>query len=179
MTLLLEDLAEMPFFIINCLKLRVDTNNHGACKGFTLIELMIVIAIIGILSAIAIPNFIAYREKAKIASVATNLKNFEKGFMAYAIDEGEFPNDSHIVLPDLPKMENYISPEVWGKATPMGGTYNWEGPDNYPYAGIAIFEATAPEKDMRLLDSMLDDGDLTLGKFRQTPNGRYTYIIEE
>jgi prepilin-type N-terminal cleavage/methylation domain-containing protein len=126
---------------------------RGASKGFTLIELMIVIAIIGILAAIAIPNFLNYRRKAQIAQAASDIKNFEKGFIAYALDEYEFPDDS--------------------------GTYNWEGADSYPYIGISILDATAPQKDLELLDSMLDDGDLTQGKFRQTPNGRHTYIIEE
>lgn len=42
-------------------------------KGFTLIELMIVVAIIGILSAIAIPNFITFRYKAKTSEAKSNL----------------------------------------------------------------------------------------------------------
>jgi type IV pilus assembly protein PilA len=169
----------MLLFKVKSFEKEAEKKDHQDCKGFTLIEVMIVIAIIGILAAIAIPNFIAYRKKAKIASVAANIKNFEKGFMAYAIAESEFPNDSHIVLPDLPKMANYINPADWAQTTPLGGTYNWEGPNNYPYAGISIFEATAPQEDLRILDSMLDNGDLSQGKFRQTPNGRYTYIIDE
>lgn len=53
-------------------------------KGFTLIELMIVIAIIGILSAIAIPNFLSYRQKGYDAQALSNAKNWYSACAANA-----------------------------------------------------------------------------------------------
>ena len=63
-------------------------------------------------------------------------------------------------------------------ARPLGGTYNWEGPNSYPYAGISIYQPNATDAQFAELDAMIDDGDTSTGEFRQTPNGRYTYIVE-
>jgi type IV pilus assembly protein PilA len=75
-------------------------------KGFTLIEVMIVIAIIGILAAIAIPQFSRYRMRAYNSAVISDLKNT-------SLAEEAYYNDNQSYTKDMSKLPgNYASEGV-------------------------------------------------------------------
>jgi len=63
-------------------------------KGFTLIELMIVIAIIGILAAIAIPQFSAYRERGFNASAESQVRHVAGFLEAYFVDNDTYTTNN-------------------------------------------------------------------------------------
>ena len=65
-------------------------------KGFTLIELMIVIAIIGILAAIAIPQFVSYRQKGYNTEAKAELKSFYTACQAYFAENA--PSDCSLSM---------------------------------------------------------------------------------
>src|SRR5690348_8035166 len=63
-------------------------------KGFTLIELMIVVAIIGILAAIAIPAYSDYTERAKVSELVTIASACKASVSEYYQAQGIFPNNN-------------------------------------------------------------------------------------
>ncbi|RJP32883.1 MAG: prepilin-type N-terminal cleavage/methylation domain-containing protein [Candidatus Omnitrophota bacterium] len=60
-------------------------------SAFTLIELLIVVAIIGILAAIAVPNFLNARLKAQIARVEAELRAIDEAYTTYRLDNNSYP----------------------------------------------------------------------------------------
>ncbi len=70
-------------------------------KGFTLIELLIVVVIIGILAAIAIPKFGATKQKAYVAAMKSDLKNFVTSEESYFADYNTYGTAANVVAAGL------------------------------------------------------------------------------
>jgi type IV pilus assembly protein PilA len=118
-------------------------------KGFTLVELMIVVAIIGILAAIAIPNFLQFRMKAKTSEAKSNLgaiRTTEVAYFAewnfYVANQGQNPAGT---LDGAKRTWSAASRfSILGFA-PEGGVYygySLQGTDNFPIQTVG-FTATA------------------------------------
>jgi len=143
-------------------------------SGFTLLELLITVAIIGVLASIAIPSYQDYLKRARMTELAQQFGHMKSILNIYAQEVGAYPDDTHIVPPNGVTM-----PDYWSEETVLGGNFNWEGPDRYAYAGVAILGATAPERDIMMFDRIIDDGDLSTGIFRLAGNGRHVFILDE
>lgn len=150
-------------------------------RGFTLVEILIVVVILGILAAIVVPRFAGASDEARQVAFITELKIFADAAEYFTAREGAFLEDSS--TGDIPAgFEDYIKTDGWLDGTPIGGRWDAELNENGITSGIGVhFQGDNPGDDfMRQIDERFDDGDLSTGVFRQlTDSNRFYWVIAE
>lgn len=147
-------------------------------EAFTLVEIMIVVAIIALLAAVAVPSMLRARERTRNAKFANAVRIADGAFETYAAEHGTYPLDvARGVLPA--GMKTYFGDKLdWTAPTPIGGNWDWDANVFGFKAGVSVVAPNLSDAQMTVIDEEIDDGVLASGSFRATAAARYTSILE-
>ncbi len=167
---------------------RPSNSNRSPTRAFTLVEMAVVITLIGVLAAIAIPAYRHIALRSKAAAVINDIRTFSTTFITYNTQNGHWP-----ASPGTPgqipiEVQDAVS-APFALPTPIGGYYNWENDDTsngfHVTAAISIVSTgtSTMSDDLDLLqminDLMESDGDLNSGSVRLGSTNNLVFIIEQ
>jgi len=98
-------------------------NSTSRKAGFTLVEIMIVVAIIGLLAAIAIPNFVRARTTSQMNACINNLRQIDGAKQQWALETKQATNATPVISDLVPYLKNSVTCPAGGSAATFGSSY--------------------------------------------------------
>lgn len=155
-------------------------------RAFTLVEIMVVVVIIGLLAAAALPAYRLITIRSRATTVVNDLRTFSTVFITYSLQNGRYPDDGDPqVVP--PQVAGQL-PGNFTQRTPIGGVYKWNfnvPADGVPAKAALIIQAESgnPIMDdldqLEAVDKQIDDGDLATGNLQLGSTNSLVFIIEK
>lgn len=155
--------------------------------GFSLVELAVVVGILSIIIAIAVPSAMQLLLQARATAVENDLRVFTAAFQAYANEHGDWPagDGTPAALPD--GMAGSLAPTNWAARTPIGGHYTWDPNSLHQglrYRAVIVIASSADSSttdsaaQLQRIDDQLDDGDLTSGNVVLGYRNSLVFVLE-
>jgi len=150
----------------------------GCAPGFTLVEIMVTVVIIGLLAAIAVPTVKRVQRRSRDTRFISDVRAFSQAFETYAMKSGAWPPDANrSIVPN--GMSGELRDTVWMSTNSLGGAWDWDYKQNGITAAISTVAVTIDDQEMTQIDAMFDDGNLATGNFVKSAAGRYSYILQK
>lgn len=154
-------------------------------QAFTLVEIMVVVVIIGLLAAAALPTYRRITMRSKGTTVVNDLRTFSTVFITHSLQNGRWPADGDPQV--VPSEVAGQLPTNFIRRTPIGGYYKWNL--DVPADGITAKAAIIIQADsgnpiiddleqIEMIDQLIDDGNTSTGNLQLGSTNSVVYIIE-
>ncbi|MEM7810935.1 MAG: prepilin-type N-terminal cleavage/methylation domain-containing protein [Planctomycetota bacterium] len=148
--------------------------------GFTLVELIVVVAVLGLLAAVAMPKFSGVADESRRSAFAAQLGTFVDALETYHAEHGSWPSDSPTrQMPS--ELSPYLNAAAWESRTPLDGEWDFEPNVGGVTAavGVQYYYGTPVPADLEAVDAVLDDGNTETGSLRWVTTDRFYFVLEE
>ncbi len=154
-------------------------------RGFTLVELIVIIVVLAVLGGVAIPKYIDFSQRAKVTATAATWKMLTRAVNEYMLMNGDVPppNVNDGIMPA--ELKPYFSnDEIATRPPAIGGMWDYDEWSAYGWAGvgmrvsISVTQSPAPQSTFQQIDAMVDDGNINTGMmFYLSTYPRYTWKV--